>query len=244
LRLIKTKDLLSVDEKSGQIISNEEYESLLKEERLDEIKHLMWRLKNDPYGLSTTEIKEIIKIRNSRVLRKTILKEYESFENYSTHNKDLFNNASWELSDSSLACFCRLLKFSNSKNTIQFDNHRNISEDTDFIRLLKISKRKWSTVKKELIDYGALRKIKFNKHIMYKINPAIIGHSMEIDVMTYYAFRDVLCNLFEPIKTLYWDKYLLESYGVDIFCTSSVGRRDFYSQYFNAEELKRRVGLG
>ena len=157
---------------------------------------------------------------------------------------ELLNKAVWELSSNAFICLNKLLKYSNARNTLQFFNHKNIERDEDFIEILKISRRTWTSVKKELIEYGAIRKIKFNKNTLYKINPTIIGHAMEIDDITYYAFRDVLSRVFEPIKTLYWDKYILESYGVDIFCSNPQAKLDFYSAYFNAEELRKSVCLG
>ena len=223
--------MLIVSEKTGEMISRELFDKILKEEKQDEIRQLMWTLKNDPYSLSTEEIKRIVNVRNSRALDRVYLKNYEEFESYSTHNKDLVDSAVWNLGEEAFCCFVKLLKYSNSKNTLQFKNHVNIVTDEDFLSILKISKRKWSTAKKKLIEFGAIRKIKFNKHLMYKINPAIIGHSMEVDVMTYYAFRDVLSNIFDPIKTLYWDKHTLESYGYDIFSTSASDKRSFYSAY-------------
>ena len=236
--------MLIVSEKTGEMISRELFDKILKEEKQDEIKKLMWTLKNDPYSLSTEEIKRIVSIRNSRAFNRVYLKNYEEFESYSTHNKDLIDSAVWSLGEEAFCCFVKLLKYSNSKNTLQFKNHVNIVTDEDFLSILKISKRKWSTAKKKLVEFGAIRKIKFNKHLMYKINPAIIGHSMEVDIMTYYAFRDVLSNIFDPIKTLYWDKYILESYGYDIFSLSASDKKSFYSAYFNAEEMKRRLEIG
>ena len=243
MRITKTKttDVLLIDKKTGEILDAEQYEELLKEEMQDEIKQLFWTLKNDPYSLTTDQIKYLIKITNSKAKDKLNVKIYEPFEYYSTHNMELLNKAVWELSSNAFICLNKLLKYSNSKNTLQFANHRNIVNDVDFIELLKVSKRTWSNVKKELIEYGAIRKIKFNKNTLYKLNPTIIGHSMEIDEVTYYAFRDVLSKIFEPLKTLYWDKYILECYGMDIFCTNPQAKLDFYSAYFNAEDLKRRV---
>lgn len=240
----KRKDMVIVNDKTGEMISKEEYDEILKEERQVEIVRLMYMLKTNPYSLSTEEIKRIVSIKNSRNVENRIyLKKYEEFETYSTHNKELIDFAVWELGEEAFCCLIKLLKYSNSKNTLQFMNHVNITTDDDFISILKISKRKWSTAKNKLIEYGAIRKIKFNKHIMYKINPAIIGHSMEVDVMTYYAFRDVLSKMFDPLKTLYWDKYMLESYGCDIFSLSANDRKCFYSAYFNAEELKNSLSI-
>lgn len=236
--------MLIVNDKTGEMISKEIYDEILKEERQDEAKYLMWTINRDPYSLTTEEIKRVVNIINSRAFNKIHLKNYEQFEYYSTHNKELIDKSVWELGEEAFCCLIKLLKYSNSKNTLQFKNNVNITTDDDFLSILKISKRKWSTAKKKLIEYGAVRKIKFNKHIMYKINPAIIGHSMEVDIMTYYAFRDVLSVIFSPIKTLYWDKYILESYGSDIFANSPSDKKGFYSAYFNAEEMKKRLGIG
>lgn len=213
------------DLKTGEALEEEDLKKVMNEKNSWYYKNLIYKFYNSAHELDSKDIKIVASIINKGL----DLKKYEPFDLYSTTNSDLFNKAVNELSETAFCSFCKMLNFSNSKNTLQFKNNKNIVKDLDFIEILKISRTKWFDVKKELIDYGAIRKVKFDGKNLYKINPSIIGHSMDIDIITYYAFRDILSSMFDPMKTLYWDKQLIESCGSDIFYNRN--KNKYYSDF-------------
>ena len=212
------------DKIDGSLISDSEtMNKLLKEEKEITTKSLIYKFKNTPELLTNEEIKTLAKIKKKN------LESYENYDLYSTHDKELFDKAVNELTDISFCNFCKLLKYCNAANTLQYKNNVNIVKDTDFMEILKVSRSKWFDIKKELVQYGALRKIKFDGKPLYKVNPSIVGHSMKINLITYYAFRDVLIPKFDKIKILYWDRQLLEECGQAIFDNSNKDK--YFSEF-------------
>ena len=164
--------------------------------------------------MSSVEIEEAVELYSKKNLK---LNEYNFFKEYYTTNKKKLSEALEILSDSAYKCFSKLIaNYATSENTIQYDNNINIIKDKDFAKVLNISICKWYSIKKELIENNCIRKVEFDKRVLYKINPTIIGHSMRITKCTYYAFRSELIKEFDEIKRIYWDKKLIEEFGADI----------------------------
>ena len=202
------------DKENGNEISTEVIKSIQKEEFVNRKKYLLYMLENKPEKLTSLEIEEGFKYTNKKL---SMIKEYDFFEEYYTGNKKKLVDALKKLSDSTYKCFSVLIaSYTSCENTIQFNNNVNIIKDKDFSKILEISLSKWYNIKKELINNKCIRKIDFDNKKLYKINPMIIGHSMKITKATYYAFRDSLIEEFDKLKTIYWDKKLIEEFGKDI----------------------------
>jgi len=209
------------NKETGEILNNgiEIVESIQKEERTKFYRDLFWKFENKPELLSIEEIELAVKVSNNYTLKD--IKEFNNFEKHYTGNKVKLKETLEHLTDPAFKCFSSLVvNYTSTENTLQYKNHVNIVKDINIAEVLNISVNKWQRIKKELINISAIRKIKFQGKPIIKINPTIIGHSMKITKCTYYAFRDVLIDEFSKIKKIYWDKMLIEEFGIDIIESS------------------------
>ena len=214
--IFEEKNITVIDNETGEILDNKIINSIISQEKKEEIRNLLIKFQDNKNDLNSDEILTVSKILYRKGLN---LDEYDSFESYFTCNTNLMLKTAKELKAITLQVFIKLTEFSNKSNTIQFNNHKNIVNDTDFAAKLNLDIRKWREIKKELLQYKAIRKLKFDAITMYKINPSLLGHSMKITLCSYYAFRDELKSNLNSLKILYWDKKLIEEFGIDALKT-------------------------
>jgi len=204
------------DKRTGDELTEEVVRGVQAEEARKKYTEMYYKLETHPEELTSKEIEDLVK--HSSKLKMRNIKEYDLFQEYYTGNKKKLIEAIDNLSDPAYKCFSALvLKYTSTENTLQYKNHVNIVKDKDISRILNISISKWYNIKKELIEFSAIRKVNFDGKTVIKINPTIIGHSMKITKCTYYAFRDQLTQEFGMLKSLYWDKLLVEEFGLKVF---------------------------
>lgn len=227
---------------TGEEISQEILLNLSKEQNSYKIKRILQKAKMNPYSLSVEEIELLDKISSKKGNGGYGLEFYESFTERTTTNVERLYELAESMSPSAFIIGSKLLRYSSSEHTLQYKNHKNLDKDIDFCNILDINNRAWARAKKELEEHGVIRKIKFNKSIIYKINPSIFGFGMKIKDDTYFAFRDVLVKDFSLIKQIYWDKRIIGAYGVKILKDSVPSALNYYSKYFNAD-LERLIPI-
>jgi len=157
--IFEEKNITVIDNETGEILDNKIINSIISQEKKEEIRNLLIKFQDNKNDLNSDEILTVSKILYRKGLN---LDEYDSFESYFTCNTNLMLKTAKELKAITLQVFIKLTEFSNKSNTIQFNNHKNIVNDTDFAAKLNLDIRKWREIKKELIQYKAIRKLKFD----------------------------------------------------------------------------------
>lgn len=210
----KLKEIECTNITTGEIIDNEIIESIFKEKHKNNIKNLYYKLDNAPDNMNIEEIRYIAKIENISLDR------INSFDSYHIINAD-FDKLLFEknLTPTTYYYFNKLVAYYCSCTyTLQYKNNKNIVKDIDIAEILGIKERAWGYIKSDLIKYNLIKMVNLGKEKAYKINPCYIGKRKIMTPNTYYAFRDDIIknNLMSSIQILYWDKLLLEDYGVKL----------------------------
>lgn len=206
--------------RTGEVINTELFKKQVNQNQKDEWinrkKYLDKKIQKEPENMTTEEIEELYKAHHKKNIAQD--SAYDDFTNFSIHNKEIEEKITKKISSQAWLAFSHLKSgYSSIQNTLQFKNNRNITTNKQICKILDISRSTWNRVKADIEKFNLIRRIKFEGNVIWKVNPLIVGHSMRITATTYYAFRNEIKPTLPPIIGLYWDKKLIEEFGIDIF---------------------------
>ena len=196
----KLKNLTIIDNNTAEILANgvELIENIKKEEHINYIKQVYYKLSNTPDKLNLEELEFLMKIQK----RSTIIKLDFEEDGYFIIKKDIKKTLELhEYTRSMLYCISHMI---THDGRLKYENNRIIPSLSKLKEYLKISNDKWNKyIKPDIDKFNILKKESIDNKWCILLNPIYATTTRIVTETMFIAFHEELKKYLDNIEYLY-----------------------------------------
>jgi hypothetical protein len=196
----KLKNLTIIDNNTAEILANgvELIENIKKEEHINYIKQVYYKLSNTPDKLNLKELEFLMKIQK----RSTIIKLDFGEDGYFIIKKDIQKTLELhEYTRSMLYCISHMI---THDGRLKYENNRIIPSLSKLKEYLKISNDKWNKyIKPDIDKFNILKKESIDNKWCILLNPIYATTTRIVTETMFIAFHEELKKYLDNIEYLY-----------------------------------------
>ena len=196
----KLKNLTIIDNNTAEILANgvELIENIKKEEHINYIKQVYYKLSNTPDKLNLEELEFLMKIQK----RSTIIKLDFEEDGYFIIKKDIQKTLELhEYTRSMLYCISHMI---THDGRLKYENNRIIPSLSKLKEYLKISNDKWNKyIKPDIDKFNILKKESIDNKWCILLNPIYATTTRIVTETMFIAFHEELKKHLDNIEYLY-----------------------------------------
>jgi len=196
----KLKNLTIIDNNTAEILANgvELIENIKKEEHINYIKQVYYKLSNTPDKLNLEELEFLMKIQK----RSTIIKLDFEEDGYFIIKKDIQKTLELhEYTRSMLYCISHMI---THDGRLKYENNRIIPSLSKLKEYLKISNDKWNKyIKPDIDKFNILKKESIDNKWCILLNPIYATTTRIVTETMFIAFHEELKKYLDNIEYLY-----------------------------------------
>ena len=196
----KLKNLTIIDNNTAEILANgvELIENIKKEEHINYIKQVYYKLSNTPDKLNLEELEFLMKIQK----RSTIIKLDFEEDGYFIIKKDIKKTLELhEYTRSMLYCISHMI---THEGRLKYENNRIIPSLSKLKEYLKISNDKWNKyIKPDIDKFNILKKESIDNKWCILLNPIYATTTRIVTETMFIAFHEELKKYLDNIEYLY-----------------------------------------
>lgn len=189
------------NKESGEELSKDILDSILKEDFSAKIRYIEDKFKNFPEQLELDEIELLLKIHN---ISSNVKLDFKKGGFFSIKiNPDITK----KLNIKTLGALFLIGENTSSEGRLVYENKKAIKSFDKLIDYLNISTNDWNRhIKKDFDEYNILRKENIDGEIYIIVNPLFLFKDRTISETMFIAFYDDIKNVLSPLQFLYLTK--------------------------------------
>jgi hypothetical protein len=204
----KLKNIGIYSKHTGEELDFDIIEEIQDEERKKKYAKLFWKYENKRDEMSLEEVEDLRKVLlKGRYKKDVYLKYKDGFYMVAKNTEDNLKKLSFETNG-----FLHLLGFHiNKSGVIIYKNKKPIKSFEKLRVFIGMSDRVWRRVKKEVDEFGIVRKENLRDGVILILNPEYSGSSYEVTEYRFLVFGDYYKSKLTPIDYL----YLVKRFEID-----------------------------